>query len=861
MMSVKILRARVALAALITVLAIGGLSWAWAQTEDPFGEPAPDLDSEAVEIEPPAPDDRDPFDDTDSFGGKKPDPVKDPQPAAAEPDPFGEGNVELPGIEFDPFSGKPLTPKPAPRHIELPARKHPVSDERVRAALAEDTSLEFIETPLQDVIEYLMDLHKINIEVDQKSLEEVGLDREMPVTRNLKNVSLRSALRLVLRESDLTFMVRGGVLIITTPETAESEMITRVYPIAGLVREQDALADADRKADAGELLQVITGFVQPATWEEVGGPGSAVVLRDTLIVSNNEQVQDEVAALLKLLKLAQAAHGKRGLTPPETASFPAYEGRAAEIAQALARPAACDFAETPLSDVADQLEEMCKISIELDYRALEEVGIGHDTPVTLHIRDVSLGAALKLMLRPMDMTFVIRDEVLLITTPEEAETELVTRIYPVADLVRGRNAEDSLIDGEEDAPDFEPLMDVITSIVTPTFWEEVGGPGAIDAFPSGECLVVSQLETGHEEIASLLTGLRKLQADERAKPGTPASEALAVADFFEPVRPKLRASLKKEVGMMTFAERPLTEVVDILAEKHGVPIRIDRKALEEVGIDPQGQLISARLDGEPLAEALRRMLEPYDLTWMLKHEVIMITTPEEEESELTTLIYPVGDLVGRRETVAEGDGGSSVADELSEAIERSVRPTTWESVGGPGAIELSLLPFAAALVVSQTEEAHQEIADMLAQVRRVRQEQAKDAPPEAEEGVDDGAAAPPLPEGLRAEAISSEFVNKKGEKLYLKVYRLSSHEREDARELAETIRELIEPGHWTAEENYYLRALSGALIVRHTAPTHRKIHKLLTELDALPWPTAKTPADGSGLQGALQGGVFSLGER
>jgi hypothetical protein len=30
---------------------------------------------------------------------------------------------------------------------------------------------------------------------------------------------------------------------------------------------------------------------------------------------------------------------------------------------------------------------------------------------------------------------MIRDEVLLITTPEEAESELVTKVYPVGDLV------------------------------------------------------------------------------------------------------------------------------------------------------------------------------------------------------------------------------------------------------------------------------------------------------------------------------------------------------------------------------------------------------------------------------------------
>ena len=38
------------------------------------------------------------------------------------------------------------------------------------------------------------------------------------------------------------------------------------------------------------------------------------------------------------------------------------------------------------------------------------------------------------MLREMNLTYVIQDEVLLITTPEEADSRLVTKVYPVADL-------------------------------------------------------------------------------------------------------------------------------------------------------------------------------------------------------------------------------------------------------------------------------------------------------------------------------------------------------------------------------------------------------------------------------------------
>ncbi len=63
------------------------------------------------------------------------------------------------------------------------------------------------------------------------------------------------------------------------------------------------------------------------------------------------------------------------------------------------------------------------------------MGIGTDTPISRtpgwHLPP--LGA--RLVLRDLDLTYVIRDEVLMITTPEEAELELSTKVHPVADLV------------------------------------------------------------------------------------------------------------------------------------------------------------------------------------------------------------------------------------------------------------------------------------------------------------------------------------------------------------------------------------------------------------------------------------------
>jgi hypothetical protein len=109
------------------------------------------------------------------------------------------------------------------------------AEQAIFKALDDTTIMEFIETPLVDVIEVLKDSHKIPIEIDIKALDDVGLSTDVPVTRNLKGITLRSALRLMLREMDLTYVIRDEVLLITTPEEAESKLTTKVYPVADLV--------------------------------------------------------------------------------------------------------------------------------------------------------------------------------------------------------------------------------------------------------------------------------------------------------------------------------------------------------------------------------------------------------------------------------------------------------------------------------------------------------------------------------------------------------------------------------------------------------------------------------------------------
>ena len=98
------------------------------------------------------------------------------------------------------------------------------------------------------------------------------------------------------------------------------------------------------------------------------------------------------------------------------------------------------YEDQPLNEVIDTLQEEYDIPILFDVAALEEVAIAPETEVTINLRDISLRSALNLMLRQPgleDLTVVIDEEVLLITTEEKANEKLTVEVYRVDDLIRG----------------------------------------------------------------------------------------------------------------------------------------------------------------------------------------------------------------------------------------------------------------------------------------------------------------------------------------------------------------------------------------------------------------------------------------
>ncbi len=97
-----------------------------------------------------------------------------------------------------------------------------------------------------------------------------------------------------------------------------------------------------------------------------------------------------------------------------------------------------NYTNQPLRTVMLTLSDDLNIPIWINDQVIDaELGITPDEPVNLVIPSISLRSALRLMLDPLELTYIVRNEVLEITTKDSAESDPVNKVYPVGDLVLG----------------------------------------------------------------------------------------------------------------------------------------------------------------------------------------------------------------------------------------------------------------------------------------------------------------------------------------------------------------------------------------------------------------------------------------
>lgn len=154
-----------------------------------------------------------------------------------------------------------------------------------------------------------------------------------------------------------------------------------------------------------------------------------------------------------------------------------------------------DVKKAGFESVIDYLRTKTGLPILLDADSLKQADVTYESSVSVSLKDVSIRLALKKILGELGLTYVIRNETVMVVTPGMAKQMMVTRAYYIRDLLPAGYPFLSALQAGA-------LIDMIQSTVEPQSWKVNGGEGVIDYDPVRRALVVKQ----SAEFQSVLSG-------------------------------------------------------------------------------------------------------------------------------------------------------------------------------------------------------------------------------------------------------------------------------------------------------------------------------------------------------------------
>jgi hypothetical protein len=227
--------------------------------------------------------------------------------------------------------------------------------------LARRLDAEFIETPLSEVLDFLSHTVDGQIYVNRRRLAAAEIPLDAPLTLRLKKVRADMLLELALRQvsDNLAYVVRDGIVIVSTVDDLEDAAELRVYNV------RDFLTPASPEAVRGDMMEMMMSMAPPAGappgmgggdsygagmmpggsapsreersftfvqmvrttigqqhWQEGGGFGAIAAYDGLLVVNHNTRVHQQVERLLEMLRAAarqpQPADEQIGDATPNT---------------------------------------------------------------------------------------------------------------------------------------------------------------------------------------------------------------------------------------------------------------------------------------------------------------------------------------------------------------------------------------------------------------------------------------------------------------------------------------------------------------------------------------------------------------
>jgi len=198
-------------------------------------------------------------------------------------------------------------------------------EEKILLTFGKPTTVDFNETALEDAINFIKDYHDINIWIDKSVLADQGVQLDTPVTLRLAGVRMESVLNLLIRPSQLDYIIEDDVLKITTAFHARETMFTFTYPVRDLYpngkRVESEATGADEKnkkgsagaRTMGDLERAIRETIEPKSWDDAAKPNETQVQgtiayvgeSSSLVIRQSWPVHRKILKLLRDLREAK----------------------------------------------------------------------------------------------------------------------------------------------------------------------------------------------------------------------------------------------------------------------------------------------------------------------------------------------------------------------------------------------------------------------------------------------------------------------------------------------------------------------------------------------------------------------------
>jgi len=321
--------------------------------------------------------------------------------------------------------------------------------DRIRKKLQRPISVKYREPALEDVLKDVARALDDNVLVDMKALEEVGMSLDKRINAVWRDVPIKESLRWILHQEGLTYTIEGESLVITTPDQADNRLEVRLHSGRGLMM-QPSPREMERlraQGGTGGNGMGMGGSFMGAMGGMGGGFFGGGGGRLSRGMGGSGGAMGGMGG-----GMGGMGGGMAGAMGPPPSANPEQFSSGGD-AQAAPEPAESD------SEMSAEEEE-----------------------------------------------------------PPEQEPEVapLPGSPPARHFSSGRRGDrglGSLADfgGGASMVDFDSEIDLITSTIQPTTWDEVGGPGSIAFFEPTLDFVLAATEDVHEEVDALFDGLRKMK--------------------------------------------------------------------------------------------------------------------------------------------------------------------------------------------------------------------------------------------------------------------------------------------------------------------------------------------------------------